>query len=267
MRKLLLCLLFTICYSAFSQTDYAYFTGKETFCEFENKEDKKRYKQALLLLQSPQHWNTATKVFYDLTKKDSTSCDAYFFVGYTLRLQNKFKEATAYYYVADSLSNNKSLIFKQNLATTATYSGAVSLGREKFNEIVEYFPGSPEGYYGIATSSIFIGDFENGLKNIDRAISIYNRKKISLGSDVYLTKALLLTNLKRFRESLIFFKKTNGKIKRIDDYRLHYAYSLKKVGEMDKDKKLLKKAAKLYAEIEDKAIVKDDVRAFLEKTE
>ncbi len=70
-----------------------------------------------------------------------------FLAGYYLRLQNLHKESLIMYYTADSLAQNKAPIFKQNLAVQYMRFGQVKKAREKYQEIIKYFPGDPEGYY------------------------------------------------------------------------------------------------------------------------
>ncbi|MBL1219174.1 MAG: hypothetical protein D8M59_16980 [Planctomycetes bacterium] len=172
-----------------------------------------------------------------------------------------FEEATVYYYMADSLSNNKSIMFKLNLAATSAYTGRFQLARDKFVEIVEHFPESPEGYYGIATTAMSLGDFENGLKNINIALSKYNSNNQQIGHEVYLSKAILLTLSGKFEESLSVYEEINGRLKKDDNYLVHYAYSLKKVGQKKNDKKVLKKAYMLYRKVKDKSVLSDEIKA------
>jgi len=261
MKNLILVVIILAINLTYSQTKEEYFTGKKTFCEFQDKKDKKLYKLGIQSMQYKKRLNASTKLFLSIIEKDSTNCDAYFFTGYTLRLQNKFKEATVFYYMADSLSNNKSLIFKQNLATTAAYAGGFELSRKKFKEIIEYFPESPEGYYGIATSSIFIGDFENGLTNINKAILKYKSNKTKISNEVNLTKAILLTKTEKFDESLNYFNQINGKITKDESYLIHYAFSLKKIGKLKNDKKMIKEANKLYNKIKDKSNISQEIKS------
>ena len=107
-----------------------YFDSSSTHCDFPDAESKKKFELGIRALQYKKYWGSAANIFVDLVKKDSTFCDAYFYAGYALRLQNEFRGATAMYYMADSLSQKPVLEFKMNLATTASYSGAVELARE-----------------------------------------------------------------------------------------------------------------------------------------
>lgn len=257
-RILLLCIIFSIdlCYG---QTAHDYFSGDDPHCEFQNDEDRNLFKLGLEGLQFKSLIPQAGLVFMSLIKKDSTQCDAYFMVGYTLRLQNKFKEATMFYYLADSLSPKKSLLFKQNLAAAASNIGRFDIAAKAYNDIITYFPDSPEGYYGMANTSIFTGNFENGMIHIDQAFLKYKIHNIKIGNEVYLTKAILLSRTNRQEESLVFFEQVSGQLTKQDLYKLHYAFSLKKVGTIHQDEKMIKKAHKLYDKISDTSMIPEDM--------
>ncbi len=257
-KKISLLILIIFTQIGFAQNDY--FAGKETVCPLPEN-SKKLYDLGLETIRKNLYLGSGNQIFRDLIKKDSTFCDAWFLAGYTYRLSNMYKEATVYYYMADSLSNNKSLMFKQNLATTSAYAGNFELARDKYTEIIKYFPKSPEGYYGISSTAIYLEDFENGLKNMEIAISKYRSNDEQIGNEVFLTKALLLTRSEKFEESLSVFEEISGRLKRDDNYLVHYAYSLKKVGQKRNDKKLIKQADKLYRKIKDKTVLSDEMKA------
>jgi tetratricopeptide (TPR) repeat protein len=259
MKKLLL-LTFLFSQILFSQSDY--FNGNYTVCPIpQDQESKDNYKLGIDCIKANLYLGGANKLFLNLIKKDSTFCDAYFFAGYTFRLSKMYKEALTFYYIADSLSNNKSIIFKQNLAYMATQLGAVKLARKKFDEMKQYFPKSPEGYYGIASTSIFIGDIDNGLENIKIAMQKYIENGISLGDEIYFTQAILLTRNKKYYESVEIFDRLRGDITRNDEFRIDYAYSLLQVAKDSKDEKLMKKAKKMFDKIEDKSNLTEAVIA------
>ncbi len=258
MKKILTLILFLISSTALCQSDY--FMGKETFCPMPDKKAEKLYALGIECILRNSRIGSANQIFMDLVKKDSTFCDAYFFAGYTFRLSNMSKEAFAMYYMADSLSYNKSLIFKQNLAAVAMEGGLIDFSRNKFEEIIEYFPESPEGYYGIATSSVFVGDFQNGLTNLNLAMLKYKDNSIIIGNEVYLTKAILLSSSGEFEKSLPYYERISGKLTKDDTYKIHYAYSLRKVGNSKNDKSLIKKSSRIYKKINDKSILTEEMK-------
>lgn len=250
--KNIILLFLLIAHLSYSQSDY--FDGNYTICPIPNdKESKENFKLGLDCIKANKFIGGANRLFLDLIKKDSTFCDAYFFAGYTYRLSNMDKAALTYYYLADSLSNNKTIIFKQNVAFMASKMGAFKLAREKYNEMKQFFPESPEGFYGIASTSIFIGDIENGLENLNIAIKKYKENEIAIGDEVYFTQGILLTKSEKYIESIEVFEKLSGKITKNDEYRINYAYSLIKNGKANSNEIQIKKAKKIFDKIEDKA--------------
>lgn len=237
---------------SFAQADY--FNGDYTFCPLpDDKESKDNYKLGLDCVKANLYIGGANRLFLDLIKKDSTFCDAYYWAGYTYRLSKMNKAALTYYYVADSLSNNKSLLFKQNLAFMASIEGSFTLTRKKYDEIKQYFPKSPEGYYGIASTSLIIGDSENGLENLNLAMMAYNQMGRELGEELYWVQGIILTRVEKYDESILVFEKLSGSITKNDEYNFHYALSLMKEGKLNNNEKQIKKAKKLYEKVKDKS--------------
>lgn len=243
---LLIILTFTVV-DLYSQTDY--FQGKRTYCEFpKNERIKEIFPLGIKCIQNNLYLGTALEIFIDVIKIDPTFCDAYFWAGYTLRLHNMNKEAVAMYYIADSLAQNKSIEFKQNLAHASILIGDDSLARKKFEEIKEYFPQSPEGFYGVALTSTIIGDVDYGLENVNIAEKKYDHSN----ADTQLLKAILLTLNERYSESIPYYEKIRNKFKKLDHFNGNYALSLYEIGMKNNDEKTLKLARKYYNRVSNK---------------
>lgn len=259
-------ILFLIASNAQSQSDY--FKGKHLYCESENPEAIRLFNIGIETL----HLNTSlnkkflkktSDVFFRAYQTDTTFCDAMFFTGYTLRLLND-KNALVCYYMADSLSNNKSIEFKMNLATESLRFGndeGVKIARKKYNEITEFFPENPEGYYGIALTSTMVGDIENGLNNINIAIEKYKSENI----DAIFLKAVLLTLNARHEESLNYYEKVKGHFKKDDNFNGNFALSLYEVAKTNNDEKMMKLAKKHYKKVKNKNELTEQMRGKFEK--
>lgn len=244
----------------FSQTDY--FKGKRTYCEFPNNERVKEiFPIGIECVQNNIYLGSAVEIFNDVIEIDSSFCDAYFWAGYAYRLSDMNKEAVVMYYMADSLAQNKSLEFKQNLATTSMLIGADELARKKFEEIKEHFPSSPEGFYGVALTSTLLGDVDYGLENINVAEKKYNH----LNADIALLKAILLTLNEEHAASLLYYEKVKSKFNKSDHFNGHYALSLYEVGIINNDEKLLKLARKHFNRVKNKNELTDEMRRKFEK--
>lgn len=240
-----------------------YFSGKHLNCET-NKEAKELFDSGIKILKlnstlNPKFLEGNKQVFLNAIAKDSTFCDAYFFTGYTLRLQNNFRDALVYYYLADSLSSKPSLIYKQNLAMISANVGAIELAKTKYDEIIQHFPESPEGFYGNALISIMINEPKKGMISINKAIELYKKKKLPIGSEVRFAKGILLTKSKKYKEAEKIFsilKSKNG-FKRNDNFNAYYSLCLKKIGTEDKNEKTLKKSNKYAKKVKNKTILKE----------
>ncbi|MCL9806842.1 hypothetical protein NAT51_15005 [Flavobacterium amniphilum] len=255
----LILLVTTLSTSVFGQTDY--FQGKRTYCEMPaGSETKKLFDLGMDCIKQNMYIGAANKIFQDLIKKDSSFCDAYFFAGYTFRLSNMNKEAVIMYYMADSLAQNKSIEFKQNLAVASMLVGNSKLSRKKFKEMTTYFPGNPEGYYGIALTSTLIGDFEYGLENIDKAEKIYNGHN----DDSKFLKGVLLTLTGKHKESLEYYEKVRSRFSKDDNFNGNYALSLYEVAILNNDEKMLKTAKKHYQKVKDKSQLTDYLKSKFE---
>lgn len=256
---------FLIFNQTFSQN---YFEGKNLYCKSENAEAMKKFDGGIEILKlnydlKPKYLAINTNIFFDAVKIDKSFCDAYFFVGYTLRLQNKLDLALKYYYIADSLSQNKSIEFKQNLAVTALMLGKDKLSRKKYSEIIQYFPESPEGYYGFALTSPIIGDVDKGLENINFALDKYSNSGKKISDDALFLKGVLLTLNKKYEESLEYFEKTYSTFKKDENYNIHYSLSLLKVSKLHSDEQMKKKAMKIYEKIEHKEEIPKELKDLL----
>lgn len=253
-------MLFLLSLSTAFVNAQGYFEGKRLYCPTNDKAKLETFDLAIRAMQHPKYLGASTNLFFDLIKKDSTFCDAYFFAGYTLSLQNRLSDALVYYYMADSLSNNKSLEFKINLAALALKIGDTVIPRRRYKQMVQYFPASPEGYFGIALTSVMIGDVEKGLKNIEKAISIYERSQSEISDDTELLYAILLTRNKKHEESLIHFENCKSSYIKLDDFNVHYSYSLLQVAKSKNDEKMKLKAKKLFEKVKDKSDILPEIK-------
>jgi len=254
---LLLSVLFCLINISAQQNQTDYFLGNRTYCK---KPDTERFNQIYPLgiksVQQNLYLGAAFKIFAEVIETNQSFCDAYFWAGYTLRLSNMEKEAVIFYHAADSLAQNRSIEFKQNLATLAMKVGRMTFSRKKFQEMTEYFPESPEGYYGIGLTSLFLEDYKNGLENINIAENKYNTPN----KDAQCLKALLLTLNEKYDEALPYFEKVESNFKKDDTFNGCYALSLKQIGIKNSDEKMIKKSKKYYEKVQNKAGLPEPVK-------
>ncbi|SIS57344.1 hypothetical protein SAMN05421785_101308 [Chryseobacterium gambrini] len=252
MKKLLTIFILIFSVKTFSQ-DF-YFSGKMNYCTPEHADSKKGFETAFLGLKYPQYYGGVTALLLKIVEKDPKYCDAYFMAGYFFRLQEMHKEALTLYYVADSLAQNKAPIFKQNLAIEFMKFGKVDKARQKYEEMIKYFPENPEGYYGIGNTSIVMGDYDNGLKNLKQAENLYNTSG-KVKDDLIYMYGMLYTLKENYDVALPYLEDVYPTYKKDDGYLSLYALALIKVGKSKNDEKLIKKAQKTYDKVKDKVIV------------
>ena len=261
MKKLITVFIFLFSLKCFSQDTY--FLGKTNYCTPQNTDSKKSFDAAISGLQFPKYYPAITSMLVKVIEKDPAYCDAYFLAGYYFRLQDMHKEALALYYVADSLAQNKAANFKQNLAIEYMRFGAADKARAKYEEMIKYFPQNPEGYYGVANSSIVIGDYENGISNLKKAENLY-KETGKVNDDVKYMYGMLYAFKEDYEKSLPFFDEVFSSYKNDDNYLLLYSLSLIKVGKSKDDEKMIKKAKKTYERIKSKGRV-DDLATMVKK--
>lgn len=248
-------LIFIVNFTSAQNSINDYLEGKKTNCQTSNSEAKKYFKGGINLirydaLSMPKYISSVEEAFARAALADKSFCDAYFFCGYTQRLQNKLKEAYSMFKMADSLSSSPSLLYKVNLAMTGLSLGGDIYPRRYFEEIVNYFPENPDGYYGIAITSPLIGDYSNGLVNINLAIQKANIKKENVTDNMNLIKAVLLTLNQKYEESLYYFEKVQTAYQADENFNIHYSLSLLKIAEANNDEIMKKKAKQYYDKID-----------------
>ncbi|WBV60990.1 hypothetical protein PFY12_02440 [Chryseobacterium camelliae] len=252
MKKLLTIFILILSIKGFSQDSY--FLGKTNYCTPEKEDSRKKFDAAITGLNFPNYYGGITKVLFKAIEEDQKYCDAYFLAGYYLRLQNMHKEALVFYYAADSLAQNKAPIFKQNLAIGYMRFGKVNEAREKYEEMVKYFPDNPEGYYGIANTSVVLGDYDKGLQNLKLAENLYKNTG-TVNNDVIYMYGMLHSLKEDYETALPYLDNVYSTYKKDENYLSLYALTMVKVGKSKNDEKLIKKARKTYDKIKNKPLV------------
>ncbi len=267
MSKILALLFIITANLTFSQN---YMEGKRLYCKSENPEAMKSFNDGIEILYlnrtlDKKYLKLNSEIFFKAYQKDTTFCDALFFTGYTLSLIGD-QNAISFYLMADSLSDNRSVEFKMNLASQFIKFGtekSTTLARKKYSEIKQYFPEDPEGYYGIALTSAMLGDPKSGLENLDVSVEKYKKKNLEVRSEVVYLRGILLAQNKQYEEGLIHLERCYATYKKDEQFKIHYALCLLKVSELRKDPKMKQKAKKIYDKIEDKNAISEVTASLL----
>lgn len=236
-----------------------YFNGENLYCKSTNPRANELFKLGLDIIKlnsslDEEYLKKARNIFFDAYKLDTNFCDALFFVGYSFRLAND-RRAFAFYIMADSLANNRSLEFKINLAFEGIRMGSeksIAISRKTYLNIIKYFPQSPEGYYGYAITSPTIGDYDKGLENLEIAIKKYEEQEKELRKEVFFIKGVLLAFNKNYEQGLENLENAFSEFKKDENFKTYYSLCLLKVSELKNDQKMRERAKKFYDKIENK---------------
>lgn len=250
-----------MCNQIYSQ---GYFDGKDLNCPTENLEAKRLFESGIKILHlnvnlDPKNIDINANIFAKAVEQDTTFCDAYFFTGYLLNLNKRYKEAYAFLSVADMLSVKPSFLYKQNLASLCFKVGMYEEARKTYQELSVKFPTSPEGFYGIAATSPMIGDYKNGIENIIKAENKYTDNKTK--TQCNLIKGILLTLDGQNLEAKNTLEKVSWKYNNDINFNIHYSLALLKLADLNNNKKMKKKAKRIYSRIKNKNYIPPDLQS------
>ena len=262
MKKILIIFILIFSIKGFSQDSY--FLGRTNYCTPQKAESKKSFETSFLALKYPKYYGGYTNLLMKTAKEDPNYCDAYFMAGYFFRLQDMHKEALALYYIADSLAQNKALIFKQNLAVEFMRFDQLGHARKTYAEMIKYFPESPEGYYGMANTTIIVGDYDNGLEHLRKAEKLYKNSG-SVKDDVKYMFGALYTFKEDYKTALPYLDEVYSTYKKEDVYLSIYALAEIKVGTENNDDSLKKKAKKHFEKIKEMNKVPENLQKKLKE--
>lgn len=240
---------------------YPIYPVKELACSTENEEIIALYKMGFSALQNPAYSNTAGRIFFQIIQQDKSLCDAYYYTGISLTNQDKDDAAYTYLYYADSLASQPNLSFKSALAASALRIDNVGLARKKYEEIKQYFPNSPEGYYGLSLTATSIGDVVEGLVNTDRTLAKYkNTGELTpqREQEIYLIKAILLRMNMQYDKAIEFFEKSKEHFGTTTDYLANYALTTYELFKQTNAEKWKHESQEALLHIQDKETVKED---------
>lgn len=230
-------------------------------CPTDNKELLDLYETGFSALQQTAYYNTAGRIFFQIIQQDKSLCDAYYYTGIALTKQDKDAAAYSYLYYADSLSTQPQMSFKIALAESALRIGNVGLARKKYEEIKQYFPQRPEGYYGLSLTATSIGDLVEGLVNTDRTLAKYK----STGGltpereqEIYFIKAILLRMNAQYEKSIAFFEKSKEHFGTATDYLANYALATYELYKQTQEEKWKRESQHALEQIQDKDVLKED---------
>lgn len=216
------------------------------------------FEKGLYALYDPEFTSVAGRIFYNITQNHPEFCDAYYYTGKALDLQEKFNNAFYFYYMADSLSNGSDIKFQHALAQSAIRIHNVVFAREKYTEILRYHPTSSVGHFGFALTSSTLGDFEQGIEHLNKAISLYavEQSHTFYGEqDLNFVKGVLLVNLADYENAWQALQLCNSAFSSIDVYQINTALCALELYEESANEKWRVLALQAFDFIKDKSIL------------
>lgn len=233
----------------------------ELACSTDNKEIIDLYETGFSALQKTTYYNTAGRIFFQIIQQDKSLCDAYYYTGIALTKQDKDDAAYTYLYYADSLATQPQMPFKIALAESALRIGNVGLARKKYEEIKQFFPERPEGYYGLSLTATSVGDLVEGLVNTDRTLAKYkNTGNLTpeREQEIYFIKAILLRMNTQYDKAIEFFEKSKELFGTTTDYLANYALATYELYKQTREEKWKRESQQALEQIHDKEALKED---------
>ena len=131
--------------------------------------------------------------------------DAMDHLGIVYRRQNRLEEAEAMYLRSIEI-NSQNKVPYQNLAVVYRLQNRLNEAFELYRMLIILDENDPEGYYGIAELFFIVGQNENAMPFIDRAIQLYYAAGSPLLLNAFYYKGMLLYRMENFDEALLFLQ-------------------------------------------------------------
>lgn len=262
MRYLLLsfCLIWFSFESVAQNTAKKYDFDKVKFeCPPSTQEIKDLYTTGFAALKSGENTDIAGKIFLNITTKDESMCDAYFWIGVCLTEMKKEKNAVLYYYYADSLSVKSNLIFKRELAEAGIRTGLLGLADQKYNELIQDFPNEVEGYIGLGVVATSNGNIKDGLDNLaiaERKLNNTSPLSQKQRDQIELMYGILYVQQEDFLKAITHLDNCKKAFWELDDWNANYAWTAYNLYMQNKELRWKLESEKALERIQNKAEIK-----------
>ena len=136
---------------------------------------------------------------------DPVFIDAIDHLGLVYRKQNRLDEAERNYLKSIEL-NDKNRVPFLNLAVVYRLQGRLNDAFQLYRHVTQIYPDDPEGYYGIGEIFFIVGDNENAMTFIDKAINLYIGLNSLLVYDAFYYKGMLCYRMAEYDEALKYLE-------------------------------------------------------------
>jgi tetratricopeptide (TPR) repeat protein len=158
-------------------------------------------------------YNNGTSLMYqnrldeaEILLKEAIDLDPFFIdaidhLAIVYRKQNRFEKAEEMYLKSIEL-NDKNIVPFLNLAVIYRIQSRLNDAFQLYRHVVQVHPNDPEGYFGIGTIFYIVGNYENSMPFLDKAIELYIDQNSSLVYDAFYYKGMIYYRINEYDEAL-----------------------------------------------------------------
>jgi tetratricopeptide (TPR) repeat protein len=147
----------------------------------------------------------AEKYLTEAIELDPLFVDAMDHLGIVYRRQERLSEAEGIYLKSIEI-NNKNKTPYQNLAIVYRMQNRLNDAFEQYKKIIQIDPDDPESYYGIGELFYIVGDYNNSMPFIDKAIELYIDLNSPYVYDAFFYKGMMYFRMNNYEEALKYLE-------------------------------------------------------------
>jgi tetratricopeptide (TPR) repeat protein len=229
-----------------------YESGLEPKCDFQDVKTKKTFKEAIDYMQK-NNLNKSFALLHQLISEDKANCDVYFFAGYVRHNQGLYEQAIPYLEKAEELMPSNESALKITLGRCLSSVGKFEQAKLKFFEAYELFPENTKSLLLAAGEAINLGEFEYALELIElsKKNSVYSGES----PGVKFLKGEIYVLTENYSDAIAAFEGVTSYLNHDDKFKIYYAYALFQEAKTQSDKKMNKKAKRIYKRIKNKQLI------------
>jgi tetratricopeptide (TPR) repeat protein len=241
-----------------------YESGLKPKCDFQDVNTKTAFEEAMISVRK-NHLAKAYTILQQLITEDKANCDIYFFAGFVKHKQKHYEQAISYFKMAEDLAPSPKVPFKTYLAGSYFYNNQFELAKKKY---LESYEESPESFYPpfyVAQSAIRLGEFEYAMELLN--IASQNTVHKNDPPSVTFLKGEIYTLSENYSDAITAFESIASNYNNNDKFKIYYSYALLQESKAQTDKKMNKKARRIYKNIKNKQLIPEKIEtAFIKNS-
>lgn len=243
-----------------------YESGLKPKCDFQDVKTKNTFKEAIDYMQK-NNLNKSFAMLQQLISEDNANCDVYFFAGYVRYKQGLYELAIPYLEKAEEMMPSHESALKITLGHCLSSVGKYEQAKLKFLETHELFPENTKSLLLAADAAINLGEFEYAMELIElsKKNSPYSGYSGESPSVKFL-KGEIYVLTENYSDAVGAFEGITSYFNNNDKFKIYYAYALLQESKIQSDKKMNKKANRVYKRIKNRALIPEKIEtAFAKK--